>query len=448
MSSRPIPQISSGRLVSLTVDNPQYYTQSHAGASTTTTEEKMPALVPAVSADAEEKTMLWRNVSTLFAKCDENDERIQSLTRGSDDLLQGLNDVREEVTQVHKSNRLTKCVRKIKKYVNKKCEKVRGDISYSSFSANDEVFAYINKIRGEFDEKIQALEAENTRMKREMADLHQTYDSDYEMFVRRENDLMSQLGAAVHASESLSDRVKDYEGIVMRQLVNVREDSQQHVYNMAGDLREEFARAISREMETESKTTTEMVKHMNEELVDLITRSNQYHSHRYFGTVEDIKQLRDNGETLKKSIGMVDAELSETKEMVEFLKDEVGQASNDIYDLKENMREMKDDIYHEMDRDYYDMKGYIRHKIHQHKKQMHATKEEDTGLQMIVNEYADPDITVTVTDAAAVVAGAAEGAGAAVQAVAAADTHEQNVIIIDADTVISDDEDKQPVKHT
>ncbi len=472
-SSRPVPQTSTGRLVSLTVDNPKYH-------SYTQEDQTMPALVPTACAtltenhDAEEKTMLWKNIATLFMKSEQTEDNMQSdianLTRGSDEMYQELQELRAELTQVHDklndSNLLSDRVRKLRKYVNKKCEKVRSDVTYGAYSANDEVFAYVNKIRDEFDVKVRTLEQENTKLKREMADLHQTYDSDYEMFVRRENDLMEKLNQAVQTSENLSKRLVDFEQICFKQIQEARNFTEQYCYHMSGDLREEFARAISKEVEFESKASAQQLQNMNEELIELITRSNQYHSHRYFGTVEDIKQIRENAETLKKSIGMVDAELSDTKETVEFLKDEVGQASNDIYDMKEEMSELKDDVYRELDRDYYDLKDYVRHRIHRHKKQDHdydnpaATTggaqnthaETHTGIDMIVTEYTDPDITVEVEvqqQPRQVPAAEATVASQRVTPVVPAIAHEdQNVIIIDADTVVSDDEDEQPVTHT
>ena len=103
---------------------------------------------------------------------------------------------------------------------------------------------------------------------------------------------------------------------------------------------------------------------------------------------------------------MVDAELSDTKETVEFLKDEVGQASNDIYDIKEDNRKVKETLYREMDRDYRDMKSYVKRSIQRHIKQEHSSitllpEEEKSAdqnqnavsssdaIQMIVKEYAN-----------------------------------------------------------
>ena len=464
-SSRPVPQTSTGRLVSLTVDNPKYYT-----TPSSYTEDKMPALIPTACVtdnhDAEEKTMIWKNIATLFMKSEQTEENLQgniaNLTRGSDEIYQELQDVRAEVTQVHDklndSNLLSSRVRKLRKYVNKKCEKVRDDVSYSSHSANNEVFAYVNTIRDEFNMRFQKMDSENAFLRDELEKLHQTYDNDYDLFIRRENELMAKLDEATHINDAINDRVKEHEAIIMRQLGEVHNRIEQRIYQTAGDLREEFARAISREVEFESKASAQLVQSVNDELTELITRSNQYHSHRYFGTVEDVKQLRETCQTLKQSIGMVDAELSDTKETVEFLKDEVGQASNDIYDVKEEMVELKewhtdlkDDVYHELDRDYYDLKDYVKRQVQRHKKQHHVSSSQETepavndqqptGIQLIVNEYQDPvenEIVGQVAEAAAVPADVA----------AAGEYREEHVIIIDADTVFSDEEDEQVVCHT
>jgi len=465
-SSRPVPQISTGRLVSLTVDNPKYYSPTPSSY----TGDQMPALIPTACAtenhDAEEKTMIWKNIATLFMKSEQTEENLQSnianLTRGSDEIYQELQDVRAEVTQVHDklndSNLLSSRVRKLRKYVNKKCDKVRDDVSYSAYSANDEVFAYVNTLRDEFNTRFQKMESENAFLRDELEKLHQTYDNDYDLFIRRENELMAKLDAATRINDSINDRVKDHEAIVMRQLGEVHNRIEQRIYQTEGDLREEFARAISREVEFESKASAQLVQSVNDELTELITRSNQYHSHRYFGTVEEVKQLRESCQTLKQSIGMVDAELSDTKETVEFLKDEVGQASNDIYDVKEEMAELKewqtdlkDDVYHELDRDYYDLKDYVKRQVQRHKKQHHAAaplqetepavnEQQSTGIQLIVNEYQD---LAENNENVGQVAEAATAAPAA-----PTEYREEHVIIIDADTVFSDDDEEQVVTHT
>ena len=422
----------------------------------------MPALIPTAcaiatdnqnananaNANAEEQTMIWKNIATLFMKVDQTEETFQgdiaNLTRGSDEMYQELQDVRAEVTQVHDklndSNLLSSRVRKLRKYVKKKCEKVQSDLSYGAYSSIDEVFAYVNTLRDEFKTKIENLENENAKLHLELEKLHQTYDDDYELFVRREDELMTKLDAAVHTTDCLSVRVKDHEAVMMRHIGEVHNRIEQRLHHVAGDLREEFAHAITREVEFESKTSVKLVQSVNDELTELITRSNQYHSHRYFGAVEDVKQLRETCQTLKQSIGMVDAELSDTKETVEFLKDEVGQASNDIYDIKEEMVELKewqtdlkDDVYHELDRDYYDLKDYVKRQVQRHKKQHHATsqeskpavnEEQSTGIQLIVNEYQDPDENENVAGEVAV-----------------EELRDEHVIIIDATTIFSEGDD-------
>ena len=454
-SSRPVPQTSTGRLVSLSVDAPKVYTPA---------QQELPALIPLSTSyannNAEENTVLWTNVAALFVKCEQNDDNLKSsvssLTRGSDEMYQELRDVRAELAQVqtdiNENNVLSKHVRKLRKYVNKKCDKVREDVSYGSYNADNEIFAYVDKLHGDFETRLQKLESENTELREELGELHNTYDRDYDLFVERENSLMSKLEAAIHTTECLNDRVKDYEAIMMRQLGDVHARMEQRFHTTAGDLREEFAHAISREVEFESKTSAQLVQSVNDELTELITRSNQYHSHRYFGTVEDVKQLRETCQTLKQSIVMVDAELSDTKETVEFLKEEVAQSSNDVYDVKENMVELKegladlkDDVYHELDRDYYDLKDYVKRRMIRHKKQDHrsitstvdptmtptpttnaVTEEETNTIQMIVLEN-DEETHIAPVPAQA---------------------REENVIILNADDfIISDDEDDF-VSHT
>lgn len=452
---RPVPQASSattssacGKLVPLSVDynNDQQQQQHHQHRQN----EAMPTLVPLsmateADADGEEKTMLWSNIATLFTKCEQNEEDIRANTRGSDEMYQELMEIKGELAQVHtdmaditENNMLSVHVRKLRKYVNKKCSEVRENASYGSHNANIEIFAYIDKVRSEFDARIKKLECENVTLHEEIDRLHETYDRDYDTFVKRENDLMAKLESAIHTTECLKDRVKDYEDASMRQIYESRNCVEQQIQNTAGDLREEFARAICRELEHMSG---EIRGDIREEFTNLVTVSNQCHSHRYFGTVEDVKQIRENLQTLKQSIGMVDAELSDTKEVVEFLKDEVGQASNDIYDIKEDNREVKETLYREMDRDYRDMKSYVKRSIQRHRKQEHSTtpapEEEKSAdqnqnavsssdaIQMIVNEYANAN----------------DNANGESSKIEQEREYEHNhIIIIDENTVFSDEE--------
>lgn len=449
--SRPIPQTSVGRLVSLSVDNPKYYTQGPSSSSSWHPScppqyPPPPPLIPITAAstasttndDGEERTMLWRNLANLFAKYDNIEseiERQRNVTRFAGEVYQELQAVRDEIAQVqtefNENNVLTKHVRKLRKYVNKKCEKMRESVSYSSYDADTEIFAYIDKIRVEVDSK--------------MEELNETYNRDYEMFVERENDLMSKLDAAVKMNEETNERMKTMEDFFMKQIQQTRNYADTHV---AGNLREEFSTAICRELAFESKVSANLVQSVNDELTDLITRSNEYHSARYFGTVEDVNQLRETCQTLKQSIGMVDAELSDTKETVEYLKDEVGQTVTDLSEIAEHVTELKDDVYHELDRDYYDLKDYVKRKFNQHKKQNYkpqvgpVTSGSGSGsastdpIQMIVDEYAVTTATATIaTDAAIAEEPDQEN------------EHDHNVIIIDENTVISDDEEEE-VRHT
>lgn len=448
---RPVPQASSatssvgGKLVPLSVDynNDQHHHRQN---------EAMPTLVPLsmateaeADADGEEKTMLWTNIATLFTKCEQNEEDIRANTRGSDEMYQELMEIKGELAQVQgdmaditENNMLSVHVRKLRKYVNKKCSEVRENASYGSHNANIEIFAYIDKLRSEFDARIKKLECENVTLHEEIDRLHETYDRDYDTFVKRENDLMAKLESAIHTTECLNDRVKDYEDASMRQIYESRNCVEQQIQNTAGDLREEFARAICREL---AHVSGEIRDEIREEYTNLVTVSNQCHSHRYFGTVEDVKQIRENLQTLKQSIGMVDAELSDTKEVVEFLKDEVGQASNDIYDIKEDNREVKETLYREMDRDYRDMKSYVKRSIQRHRKQEHSTtplpEEEKSAdqnqnqnavsssdaIQMIVKEYAN-----------------ANGESLKMEQEQEREYENNHIIIIDENTVFSDEE--------
>jgi len=427
-SSNSIPHTSVGKLVSISVDNPKYYTpQSHRASSPppplfpiSVSAAAAAATTAAADCDNEEKTMLWSNVAALFAKCEQTETDLQTqreyydtLTRGTDELYQELQDTKNELAQIQddisqKNMRTAHVVRKLKKYVNTKCETV----SYGAFNADNEVFAYIDKIRAEFDGRIQKLETDNQELREELSRCHATYDSDYTLFIERENDLMDKLSCATQMVEKLNERVKQHEATLMTQIQKGLNYAEQHQHKIAGDLREEFARAITREIEMESKVSVKLVQSVNDELTDLITRSNEYHTVRYYGMMDDLN-------TLKQSIGMVDAELSDTKETVDFLKDEVAQSSNDVYDMKEELAEWKDDIYSELDRDYYDLKDYVRHRIHRHDKQKHAAAAANT---------AEPSI-------------AAEPCIAAEPAIAPRPAPTEHIIIIDENTVFSDDEE-------
>jgi len=517
--SRSIPQTSVGRLVSLSVDNPKNYTHGRP-ASQSPPPPPLVSISAATSDDGEEKTMIWRNVATLFAKLDTIEGYIEkqseNTVRCTDEVYQDLQDVKADMvqlqTKIDENNGLSTHVRKLRKYVNKKCENLRESVSYSTYSADNEIFAYVDKTRVDFESRTEKMEDEITRLKTEMGQLNETYDNDCDMFIKREDDLMAKLEAAVKMNEATNNRMKDMEELFMKQIQQARNYADTHV---AGDLREEFSTALCREVAYESKVSAQQIQmlndeltglisrsndetnhrakyaedllmkqiqyvrnyadtqvanilrveysgaicreadrvievsaqqiqSLNDELTGLITRSNEYHSMRYFWTVENVKQIRDTCQTLKESIGMVDAELSDTKETVEYLKDEVGQNTTDVSNITEDVNEIKDYIHRELDRDYYDLKDYVKHWIHRHEKHhhlqpasvavAHEVQECDTEdpIQMIVEAYVDNEPIVAPTHNETI--------------------DDEHIILIDGNMVNSDDEDEDEdgyeFKHT
>jgi|LauGreDrversion4_2_1035121.scaffolds.fasta_scaffold07543_7 hypothetical protein len=479
MFSRPVPQSSIGRLVSLSVDNPQYYTRSDTTLSSQSTP---PQLIPIsevtsaindengnsvgknVSNDNEEKTMLWRNIANLFTKYDNLESALQqekdATNRCTDDVYQELQEVQGEIerlqSKVVENTMLSTHVRKIRKYVNKKCEKMKDDINYGTTSVENEIFAYVDKLRTDFDSRINYLEDENNRRQRELSELNDTYYRDYEMFVERENNLMSKLNSALRVNEDTNERLKHVEESLMRQVRMVREEMEQLDYTMAGDLREEFARAITKELSIESNDSTQLIENVNRELLDLVTRSNEYHSYRYFEMVQEVKQIRENCETLKKSIGMVDAELSDVKETVEHLTDEVGHNTTDIGIITDDIAEVKDDMYHELDRDYYDLKDYVKRQMHRHQKKYHHLSyyDENTTSTSSATAAAAPDTTSNREDVIQFTA--EQYADPVNEIIPEGQIHSQNrrnedehLIIIDENTFHSDTDDEDViVSHT
>jgi hypothetical protein len=519
MSRPPIPQTSIGKLVGLTVDNPMYYTSS---SSSGFRQASPPPLIPLSASvttnnannnkyyDGEEKLMLWRNIANLFAKFDnieiDLEKHGEATKRCTDDVYQELQDVRNEVSQLiqtkeeedSRSNNAVsaaKLVRKIRKYVNRKCEKVRETVSYGSYNADNEIFDYVDKTRLELEAKNKKLEEQLGKVYEEMEELNETYYRDYEMFIKRENEMISKLNEAVKMNEITNHRMKYLEEYLMKQIQQARNYADTHV---AGDLREEFSKAICREVEFESKSSTQRIQNVNDEtnqltkylednlmkeiqqlrnyadtqlanrlrvefsgaicreadrvvevstqlvqtandeLTGLITRSNEYHSMRYFGTVEDVNQLRETCETLKQSIGMVDAELSDTKETLEYLKDEVGQTTTDVGNIGEDLKDLNEDICNKLDKDYYELKGYIKHKLTRHEHRKHRDQEEEpvleagalpeeNALQLIAEEYDEP-VVEYVADRRD------------------EQQEQEELIILDENMVISDDEDD--FKHT
>jgi hypothetical protein len=409
-SSYSIPQTSFGRLVSLTVDNPKYYTQPAACGVVNSTPP--PPLMP-VSALAnnsgnknktnndDELTMIWRNIAILFSKYDNIESTVESqgdaTKRCTDEIYQELQANQEESHNA--STSFATLVKKIRKYVNKKCEKLRETVSYGAYSADNEVFDFVNKTRFELEAKNTKLETELGKVYEELESLNDTYYRDYELFMQRENELLAKLDAAVKMNETTNQRLTNIELALTRQIQQARTYADTHV---AGDLREEFSRAICREVEFESKTSAQLVQTVNDELTSLITRSNEYHSMRYFGMVEDVTRLGETCQTLKQSIGMVDAELTDTKETIEHMKDETGQNATDIVNIEEELSKIKGDIYCELDRDYYDLKSYVKRMLTRHKRTHHHHEElaeqqppisggENNAIQLIAEEYADPN---------------------------------------------------------
>ena len=456
--ARPVPQTSMGRLVSITVDNPKYHAAPVSSSPT-----HPPHLIPitattaSVASDSthnDEQTMLWRNIATLFAKCEQNEAEIQKqredydpcigvLNRATDDLYQETyqetRDLKRRISELSTElsddleSRLAQMKKQTRKYVSKKVNAIKQSASGSAFDADMEVFKYVDTVRQEFTDT-------NSKMHEEISDLNDIYYRDYMMFLKREDDLMAKLDAAVKMNEATNQRMKDMEEFFMEQIQQARNYADTHV---AGDLREEFATAICREVAFESKVSAELVQGVHNELTDIITRSNEYHSARYFGTVDDVKQLRETCQTLKQSIGMVDAELSDTKEIVEYLKDEVGEVTNTVGDLADtvgdladDLIEQKDTIYHEMDGDYDDMKDYVKRRIQRHVRHSHERTPSPTAdvaidamelesIAMIVSEYSQ-DTTATIE--------------APVVPVPAPTEDDENVIVMDDTCMISDDE--------
>ena len=454
-AARPVPQTSMGRLVSLTVDNPKYHT---AASNDSSCSSPPPHLIPITAAESaaaahnnntnDEQTMLWRNVATLFARCEQNDAEIQKqredydpcigeLNRVTDDLYQETRDLKCRMSELstemldEMDSKLRQMKKQTRKYVSKKVNKTKQTASGAAFDADMEVFKYIDTIRDEFaDMNTQVkndVESLRQELHEEISELNDTYYRDYKMFLQRENELMAKLDAAVKMNEATNKRMKDMEDFFMKQIQQARNYADTHV---AGDLREEFSTAICREVAYESKVSAELVQGVHNELTDLVTRSNEYHSARYFGTVEDVKQLRETCQTLKQSIGMVDAELSDTKEIVEFLKDEVGEMTYTVAEINTAIAKQKEEIYDEMDQDYYDMKDYVKRRIQRHVRHSHqktpaaaaaAAAEPTDAISMIVSEYSDEAGDIS-TEAATGEAG-------------------ENVIIMDDTCIISEDDE-------
>jgi hypothetical protein len=465
---RPTPQTSIGRLVSITVDNPKYYTAPVSASPSAS--PTIPHLIPIASASAasaahnDEQTMLWRNIATLFSRCEQNESEIKKqredydpcigvLNQATDELVQETRDLKCRIDELSNElsdeldSKIGQMKKHTRKYVSKKVNKTKQAASGSAFDADMEVFKYVDSVREEFVDTNSQLKEELALLRQELheeiSELNDTYYRDYKMFIQREEDLMAKLDEAVKMNEATNQRMKDLEECLMKQIQQVRNYADTHI---AGDLREEFSTAICREVAFESKVSAELVQGVHNELTDLITRSNEYHSARYFGTVEDVKQVREMCQTLKQSIGMVDAELSDTKEIVEYLKDEVGHTVNSVTDLEDKVCDLTEDlveqktiIYNEMDHDYSDMKDYVKRRIQSHVRHYHqetAVVEDIDPISMIVTEYSEDAPDAVTADAVTAVAAPTD----AVTADVTVEDDDDNIIIMDDTCMISDEE--------
>jgi ribonucleotide reductase alpha subunit len=93
---------------------------------------------------------------------------------------------------------------------------------------------------------------------------------------------------------------------------------------------------------------------------------------------------------------MVDAELSDVKETVEQLTDEVGQHTTDVSNVQVELDDLKKDVYYELDRDYYDLKDYVKRTNRRHEKKYHPRPQDDeeqttNAVQLIADEYAEQE---------------------------------------------------------
>ena len=294
----------------------------------------------------------------------------------------------------------------------------------------DELRGTVEKQKDEIDE-LSGLKHHMDKIREEVSDLNDLYDDDYHRFCRREDELKDKIAAAhdealnahtfamnakqnsderidaaIKAIETwgsdiyrLDEQVKNMDREIRDDMEIERHSTEYWVdcalktfqqeklarlesqianarsyadTTVAGDLREEFSNAIVREITFE-------VDGLRTELVDLITRSNEIHSARYFQSVSDLQQVKDDTErsvqTLKHSIELVDLELADVKESVEFSKEYMTDLSIEIEDQKELIIH---EIHSEMDRDYRDLKKFVRRNMNKHLLEEHP-EDEDEG---------------------------------------------------------------------
>jgi len=314
------------------------------------------------------------------------------------------------------------------------------------------------------DVDINDLKYKMKKMQEEIADLNELYDDDFHRFCRREDDLKDKI-AAVHDEASsahtfsLSAKQNSDERIdaavkaietwgsdiyrieqemknmsreirddmetgqqaseywiecelnsfkVEKQRINIEIQGVRSYIDavVAGDLREEFARAISREVEFESKVSAELVQgvhneltaktqELHNELIDMITRSNEIHTERHFHALAEVQKTKEDAtsmcQALKNSIGYVDCELSEVKENLDFVKEDIASLNIEIEDQKESLR---GDIYADMDADYYDLKKYVYSKFKKHMKHEHSEVKEASDAAAAAAEAGADDVKV------------------------------------------------------
>ena len=481
---------TNGQLVSFTVEKPN---QNEAPLESVCLPISMPALIPisstsclASSAHNDEQSMLWKNVASLFVKCEDNhsnidglrgeyEQSIKELKEFTVELYARLQSARGEIATV-KTTSKTK-LKSFKKAFHKKIKKAKQVSATSACDADMEVFRYIDTLRIQIDELRETTERQNAKIEElsratiqvphhqynndyhndeiedmrhninnlrgELADLNVLYDDDYHRFCNREELLKDRIGAAheealvahtfaitvkQNADSRIDAAIKTIETLgadicrvddqlksmnikihdemeIERQsseywientLNTFQKEKLSHIHSqianvrsyadtkVAGDLREEFVSAICREVTFESNTRAELVQGVHneltamtqgvrDELLDLVTRSNEIHTARYFQTTNDMQLIKDDSinmcQTLKRSIGLVDMELSDVKDILEDQKEEI-----------------KETIYSEMDADYYALKKYIRHKMRNHLHDEHPEEEDEQEQDEQVDE--------------------------------------------------------------
>ena len=107
-----------------------------------------------------------------------------------------------------------------------------------------------------------------------------------------------------------------------------------------------------------------------------------------------MQQVKDDMErsvqTLKHSIEIVDLELGDVKESVEFSKEYMTDLSIEIEDQKDLIIH---EIYSEMDRDYRDLKKYVRRNMNKHLLEEHQEAEDEDE-----EDVADESVEVNKTE--------------------------------------------------